>query len=278
MARFVYVACRTGQIVAMLAVAALWAGPAAADARSDYLVRLLRGSSQFRVRAQAAISLGNAGRSAEVTAALTLSLQDEHPAVRAASAASIGLLGDAAALDALRAAVRDREAPVQLAARGAIAKIEGATRMAGTAAAPSSVPPGPPRYYIKVGRPGARAAIVSPALLEMAQGHIEQGLREIDGVILAPAEEASMAALAVLRQRKLKGFYIDSSITSVEEKPGGGTRAAVSVIVQTYPGRDIRAMMNGAATVMGGGDVSNRAVEAALKGALRQLPQALARE
>ena len=66
----------------------LWASAGAADARSDYLIRLLRGSSQFRVRAQAAISLGNTDPSAEVLAALSLSLKDEHPAVRAAAATS----------------------------------------------------------------------------------------------------------------------------------------------------------------------------------------------
>jgi hypothetical protein len=259
--------------------AILATGPtAAADARGDYLIRLLRGSSQFRVRAQAAISLGNAAASAEVLAALSLSLKDEHPAVRAAAATSLGMLGDARALDALRAASADSEGPVQLAARGAIAKLDGMARMAGSAATQPAGPRGPPRYYLAFGRPGTRAPGVSPELLDRAQGHLQRSLQTIDGVVLAPPNEARLAAEGVLRQRKLKGFYIDSSITSVEEKEGGGTRAAVSVIVQTYPGRDMRAIMQGAATVMGGGDEEDRAVESALSSALRQLPQALARE
>lgn len=256
----------------------VWASTGAADARSDYLIRLLRGSSQFRVRAQAAISLGNTEPSADVLAALSLSLKDEHPAVRAASATSLGMLGDARALDALRSVSRDSEAPVQLAARGAIAKLEGMARMSGAAATAATGPRGPPRYYLAFGRPGSRATGVSPELLEQARAHLERSLQQIDGVVLAPPDEGRLAAEGVLRQRKLKGFYIDSSITSVEEKPGGGTRAAVSVIVQTYPGRDMRAIMQGAATVTGGGDVHGRAVESALSGALRQLPQALARE
>lgn len=256
-----------------------WAAPALADARSDYLVRLLRGSSQFRVRAQAAISLGNAAADSEVLAALAMSLEDEHPAVRAAAATSLGRLGDARSLDALREAAGDSEAPVQVAVRGAIAKLEGASRMAGVVAPTPSGPRGPPRYYVAFGRPGARAAGLPPGLIDEAQRALERHLGGIDGVVLAPSGEAAAAASTVLRRQRLKGFYIDSSITSFEQQPGGGTRAAVSVVVQTYPGRDMRAMMQGAATVMGGGgDAGAQAVERAVQSSLRQLPQALARE
>ena len=56
-----------------------------------------------------------------------------------------------------------------------------------------------------------------------------------------------------------------------------GTRVAVSVIVGTYPGRDMRAILNGAATVPGSGgpEADRAAVEGAIRGALRNLPQAL---
>ncbi|MEM9193221.1 MAG: hypothetical protein AAGF12_28865, partial [Myxococcota bacterium] len=52
----------------------------------------------------------------------------------------------------------------------------------------------------------------------------------------------------------------------------------VSVIVNTYPGRDMRAILQGAATVQGGGSgpqARRQAIEGALSGALRRLPQAL---
>jgi hypothetical protein len=50
-------------------------------------------------------------------------------------------------------------------------------------------------------------------------------------------------------------------------------------VLQTYPGRDIRAQVKGAATVPGaGGDAAQRqAVDAALRSALRQLPGVMAR-
>jgi hypothetical protein len=82
----------------------------------------------------------------------------------------------------------------------------------------------------------------------------------------------------VLRARNLRGFYIESAVTSLEQKPGGGIRAAVSLIVATYPDRAMRAIMQGAATAMGGGDSRAQAMAGALKSALNQLPQAMARE
>jgi hypothetical protein len=52
----------------------------------------------------------------------------------------------------------------------------------------------------------------------------------------------------------------------------------VSVIVNTYPGRDMRVILQGAATVQGasGASAERQAIEGALTGALRRLPQAFA--
>ena len=125
---------------AILAVAA----SASADARGEYLIRLLQGSSQFRVRAQAAISLGSVGSSPEVLTALTVGLTDEHPAVRAAAANSLGKLADPKALPALRKAASDPEMPVRSAATTAIAAVESAARRSG-AVVEAPRPTGPPR-------------------------------------------------------------------------------------------------------------------------------------
>jgi hypothetical protein len=95
---------------------------------------------------------------------------------------------------------------------------------------------------------------------------------------LAPENEAPKAAERVLRSEKLVGYFVDSSVTKIETRPDGSVRAQVSVIIGTYPGRDIRAMLSGAATVSGGGTgeaAKLQAVEAAFTGALRRLPQAM---
>jgi hypothetical protein len=266
--------------IGMLLAIAWPAQSAAADARSDYLIRLLEGSTQFRVRAQAAISLGSVERAPQVVAALSAALGDAHPAVRAAAANSLGRLGDPKAIASLRKISEDPEPPVRLAVKAAIAKLEGAQRMAGEQRAEPAEPPpsGPPRYYVAVGKPGTRVAELAGPEMDRAHEALIERLRQIDGVVLAPANEAPAAARNVIRTRSLKGYYIDSSVTSLEVKPGGGVRAAVSVIVATYPDRAMRAMMQGTATAMGGGDTRAQAIAGAFRSALGQLPQAMSRD
>jgi hypothetical protein len=101
---------------------------------------------------------------------------------------------------------------------------------------------------------------------------------QIQGVRLAPENEDRKAAERVISSGKLVGYFVDSSVTNIEIKPDGAVRAQVSVVVGTYPGRDIRAMLTGGATLSGGGsgeDAKVQAVQAAFTGALRKLPQAM---
>jgi hypothetical protein len=257
-----------------------WLGPvhaAQADARSDYLIRLLQSSSQFRVRVQAAISLGTVTGASQVVRALTTALGDEHPAVRAAAANSLGRLGDPSAISSLRAVENDAEPPVRVAAKAAIAKLEVAARRRGDAIRQEG-PRGPPRFYVAMGRTASKVPEMSASELEAARRELRDRVGQMDGVVLAPEGENSADARKVLSRRKLRGYYLETSVTSVEDKPGGGTRVAVSVIVATYPGRDMRAILSGAATAMGGGDARRQATAAAFKSALRKLPQAMGRD
>ena len=86
----VSVARRWGALIGAVAALLLVAGPVHADARTDYLVRLLQNSSTFRVRAQAALSLGRIENDSKVVKALSRALDDDHPAVRTAAASSPG--------------------------------------------------------------------------------------------------------------------------------------------------------------------------------------------
>lgn len=275
----------------LLLVLGLLSGHARAeDPRNTYLIKLLQGSSQFRVRAQAAISLGAVQSSPSALSALTAALGDAHPAVRAAAASSLGRIGDGSAIAALRRVERDPEEPVRSAAKASIAKLELDQRSASASAARSAPParatvtptpqpqPGLAQYYVAVAEPGTRVTSVDRRSLSQARAFIKERVGQMQGVMIAPDTEDSRSAEKVLKSQKLKGFALDSAIISVEKKGDGGTRVAVSVIVATYPGRDMRAIMQGAATVTaGGGDAYNQALEGALSGALRQLPQALSR-
>jgi hypothetical protein len=247
------------------------------DPRSTYLIKLLEGSSQFRVRAQAAISLGSVDGSSTAVSALNAALRDAHPAVRAAAATSLGRIGDQTSVSALRALERDSEEPVRSAAHASLARLSSAPASTPQRPAPP-VEEGPALYYVSVAEPGTRVSSLDRESLSRARTFIKQRVSLLQGVLVAPDTEDSHTAERILKKRRLKGFYLDSSIVSVEKKAGGATRVAVSVIVATYPGRDMRAIMQGAATVSGGGDQAyGQAMEGAFSGALRQLSQALAR-
>jgi len=254
------------------------------DPRSTYLVKLLQGSSQFRVRAQAAISLGSIEGSTATVRALASALRDAHPAVRAAAATALGRVGDPSVLASLRSLERDDEEPVREAARAAH------TRLAATvppparssksdiAAAVTKPSGGPSLYYVAIAEPSTRVSQLDRQTLASARDFIRQRVGQLQGVRLAPDTESSQAAERVLKGEGLKGFYLNSSIVSVEKKTTGETRVAVSIIVATYPGRDMRAIMQGAATVTGSGaQTFHQAVEGAFSGALRQLTNAMSR-
>jgi len=253
-----------------------------ADARTDYLVRALRTSRMFRVRTQAAISLGGVTGQPQVTRALTDALGDDHPAVRAAACAALQRQGDPGALGRLRRMSSDRQSAVRRACAGAVTALERVARSGTrrTVTPRSSETPssgGAARFYVAVGLPGSRVPRLSAQTLQSARQLLRRETGRMSGVQLAPDNERPRAATQAIRSGSMTGYFLDSSIVSVEQT-SQGLRARVSVVVQSYPDRNIRSMLQGAATVPGGRGASaeRQAIEGALRGALRNLPQALA--
>ncbi|MDB4977438.1 MAG: lyase repeat-like domain protein [Myxococcaceae bacterium] len=259
----------------LLAIVLRVGAPARAqDGRTDFLVRMLESSSQFRVRTQAALALGSRPAEATAVKALGAALRDEHPSVRAASAGALELLKDPSALAALRSARKDKDSSARSAIEHAIGTLE---RLA---VAPTSKPTEPgagSTFYVAIGTPSAQSGLPSTALRSLRE-HVVQQVAGLEGVRIAPENEGQAAAANIVRTKKMIGYYLDSSVTKIETRPDGALRAQVSVIVGTYPGRAMRVMLSGAATLSGGGssdDAKLQAAEAAFTGALRRLPQAL---
>lgn len=270
-------------VVVLLAVS-IMPSIALADARSEFLVRLLRTSDQFRVRAQAALALARPSQDAAIVDALTHALEDPHPAVRASAAAALESVADPRALDPLRRARRDSDRDVRAAVERSIRTIERTARSvpstAGSASSATVTPSADPasvRYYVSVGTPGSQAPVAAP-LMDFARTYINRSVAQIPGVELAPERETPEQARTVINRRRVTGYYLENRITAVDYRPDGALRVAVSVTVTSYPGRDIRSMLTGAATIPGA-DTSDstkqQAIEGAFRAALRSLPQAL---
>jgi hypothetical protein len=264
--------------LSLLAIAAT----AFADARTDYLIRALRTSPMFRVRAQAAVSLGGVQTDPEVVQALSAALADEHPSVRAAAVGALERHNDPSAIPALRRAMNDSETAVRNAASRAVRQLERVartqprTRALPDASETSSPESGDTRFYVAVGRPGTKVRGISPEMLDSSRDFIARTADSVPGVEIAPENERPNAGARVITQRNLVGYYLDSSIVEVQEQPGA-LRVRVSIVLQDYPERNIRSMMTGTASLSGGGgDLARRQViEGAFRGALRNLLQTL---
>jgi hypothetical protein len=239
-----------------------------ADGREDYLLRLLRTSDAFRVRAQAALSLGQLERTSRSVAGLERAARDKHPAVRVSAITSLRRLESKQSLELVERATKDRNKAVRRAAIEALEVLEAiGERQRG---------PGAPRYLVAVGMPGAKAERVSRQMLFDARIFLSEQLTQLEGIELAPDELSPADVKTEIAQRKLDGFHLESSVVTLEPK-GAGVRAVVSIIVLSNPGRDMRGMLRGAATATGhySSDTAEQAIQGAFVGALRRLPTVL---
>lgn len=253
----------------LLVVAALLLSRTAhADGREDYLLRLLRNADAFRVRAQAALSLGQLEKTPRSVAALERAAGDRHPAVRVSAITSLRRLESRSSLPVVERAAKDRNKSVRRAALEAAEALEAlGERQRG---------PGPPRYLVAVGMPGAKAERVTRQMLFDARIHLSEQLLQLQGVELAPDDLSPVDAKSEIARRGLHGFYLESSVVTLEPSDAG-VRAVVSLIVLSYPGRDMRGMLRGAATATGhySPETAEQAVRGAFVGALRRLPTVL---
>lgn len=111
--------------IAAAAAVALAAAPSLAiDPAVQRAIDALRKDSSLKVRAQAALVLGQRGAVDAVPALTTALLEDREEAVRIAAAAALGRIGDPSALQALESAQRsDADGGVRRAAASALAEL-----------------------------------------------------------------------------------------------------------------------------------------------------------
>jgi len=209
---------------------------AQADARQQLLLRALATSPSFRVRAQAAVALSHLPPAPRVLAALKLSLADSHASVREASAAALASLEEASPRD---------PTPQRNSAK----------------------------YYVHVAVPSGNTSMSAIGMKAMRE-HLVAQVSKIDGVRLASENENEATVTRLLKRELLVGYSVQSVLNTLERR-GDSVRASVTLLVVTYPGRDIRATLSASASVAGRGtdDAAQRqAAEVAFGSALRKLP------
>ncbi len=217
--------------VAGLAVATLTA-PARAQPRTAASVEQLRANDDYRIRTQAALALGASGDEAVVPPLCEALAGDVNVAVKVAAAAALGKLSKPSALPCLEAASGKEPAPsVKAQIARAIATLK-------SAAAASGPPPSPgpdAKFYVAIdvtNKTARKPEDVEAVVRAAAQSKL-LGAKEY---AVAPKGETVGQGGAIVRTKKLKGFYLIAAV----EPPvydGSSLTQVVRVSAWTYPGK-----------------------------------------
>ncbi|MCC7538353.1 MAG: HEAT repeat domain-containing protein [Deltaproteobacteria bacterium] len=230
------------------------------------LHRTLSDSRDFRARVQTAFALGRVGNRSSISP-LSRALRDSHPAVRAAAAVALGRIGDASALPALQRAQSDSAPTVRAQAGVAILEIQrrGSSRPSAASTGPTPGGIGPVfriepaaspiewrrvQYLVVLGdfasgQPGG----ASPELAREFRGEVERQLGIIRGV--AVTSQATGDIERQVRRHRVRSYRVDGSLRRVDRSAAARelrVRCEVSLLLATEPDRNLRGVMNGAAT------------------------------
>jgi hypothetical protein len=228
------------RLLALIALAA--ALPALGDSQTERAIQALHNDPSLKVRAQAALVLGQRGGPEGIQALAAALAEDDASAVRIAAAAALGKIGDPAGREALDNARRADPSPdVRQAADRAITELE-------------------------------RAGAVGSVVIEETQGKGGDSARSAFGQALA--RHLVQRGFTVVPAGERAAYRIKPSVLSVEVTESGGkiliTVKASAVAVDTQ-GR-MAAMLEGGARLRATGassaargQLSARALDAAAK-------------
>lgn len=205
--------------------------PVSAADRLTQMSGELENNEDFRVRTQAALSLG-ATKDKRAVAPLCAGLDDPTTTVRAAAAAALGKLALGGA-DCLKARLESETNP---AVRSVIQKSldgqKGAARSAGV---------GPEtKYYVAVGPTTDKTGREGNAVDDLIRSSITTAAASLEGCLLAPRDEKPAAAKALTGKfKKLKAFFLWPKVLPPDYASGNLT-VKFEVAVFTYPGKALK--------------------------------------
>jgi hypothetical protein len=220
----------------LLFASVLPAADAQADPRTDYLVKQLKTADDFRVRTQAALSLGASGDAAAVDP-LCKALSDSEATVKVASAAALGKLGKQDAVKCLKTAKskeKDKDVIAQI--DQSIAKLSG-----GGGNDPPPVTADTKIYVtIEVTNKTKRPSSEIDALVRNA---IQAKLIANTGFAVAPKSESSDKSGQVVKSKKLKGYLLIAAVDA-PSYTGGSLNVTVNVTMWTFPEKALKAQFS----------------------------------
>ncbi len=270
----------------ILAVAILGAVPAGAgDPRIDPLIEMLSKNPNYRVRVQAARSLGRL-RLPEAVPALLKALGDEEPLVVVTAASALGAIGSAEAIEPLRKLAASKDPAVKSQAEAAIKQIETILKLSGKEGVKdlgALAQMQGMKAFLGIGKMGDASGTGRDDLKESLRHAVMDEAGRTLGYALLP-EGAGAADIEKLTKSKgVQAYLIQGSIVRIVNQ-GGSIEAQVSLILLSNPGNEIRAMVTGKAKIdvpsgtsdpAALSDIAKEAVDAAGRGGFHGLTQHL---
>jgi hypothetical protein len=219
------------------AIAILAASTASADARSDYLINMLENGATYRIRVQAATTLGVI-RCAEAVPALGRALSDESDLVVISAAAALGQIGDPAAISPIEAALKNPPSDP------AKAQLETTLRVLRALVQGGDLEPTgdeTPRFLIRVDAMGDSSGAQREDITAAMHAMVVDRLGHTPGVILQESGMKADQVTARVKKEKLKAFILSGSIMRLE-RMDAQVIVKISLNVFSNPGYNLLAM------------------------------------
>ena len=211
--------------------------PAHADARTTFLINMLEGGGNYRIRVQAATTLGKL-RSKEAVPALVRALEDSHELVVISAVTALGQIGDASVIPQVEQAAR--KAP----SRAAKSQIEATLRIlrAVSSQRPGQRPAvsGRPRFFVRVDAMGNSSGVKQEDILDRMRNIVVDRLTNGPGVVLQAPGLDRKAVQAKLKKERLAGYIISGSLIRMERM---GDRIVVKLGLNVFTNPDYNLLM-----------------------------------
>lgn len=208
----------------------LFAAFARADARTDFLINMLENGSNYRVRVQAATTLGKL-RSKEAIPALVRALKDNHELVVISSATALGQIGDTSVIGEMEKAESSAPSEAAKSQLSATLRVLKALKPGGEATLARDTTP---RFLIRIDAMGNSSSASGKELAEILRQIIVEVVSQQPGVVMQKEGLTNKQIKGQITKDKLVGYVLSGSVIRMEVVDGR-LMAKVGLNVFTNP-------------------------------------------
>lgn len=253
-------------LCALLVTSSSWA-----DARSEYLINMLESGSSYRVKVQAATTLGKI-RCRDAVPALGRALSDEHELVVIAAAAALGQIGEPSVIPALQEALRNPPSDAALSQLEATMRVLKALTGEGEI---EDAQAAETEFLVRVDAMGNSSTSQREDLTDLMRDTVVQVMRRQPGVVLQEPGLKPSQVKSKLKKDKLRGYILSGSVLRMEHV---GDQMIVKISLNVFSNPDYNLLMmpsaEGAVAVIDGPltrETEQSAQEKALKAVIEAL-------